>query len=91
MGSGRMLVPTFGPSLPATFGRLVHVGSSIAGAVRDAFRWGSHHTGLPVVLVAALAVVLSWRVIKRGVRLALEVVIAFAVLAVATRLGWLTW
>ncbi|HEX3771286.1 MAG TPA: hypothetical protein VHV30_10495 [Polyangiaceae bacterium] len=86
-----MPLPTFALALPAALARLDHVGSSVGGAVRGAVRWGAHHTGLPMVLVAALAVVLSWRIIKRGARLALEVVIAFAVLAVATRLGWLSW
>jgi hypothetical protein len=58
---------------------------------RAALRWASHHSGLPMVLVAAIAVVLSWRLIKRTLRLAVEVLIALVCLVAATRMGWLTW
>jgi len=43
------------------------------------------------VLVAAIALVLSWRIFKRTLRLAIEVVVAVALLLVVTRLGWITW
>jgi hypothetical protein len=59
--------------------------------LREALRWGAHHSGLPVVVVAALALVVSFRVAKRAARLAVEVVVATAVLLVATRLGWIAW
>jgi hypothetical protein len=86
--------PAWTRSLHAAFvslARLGRVGPSAVGALRALARWGAHHSGLPVFLVAALALVLSWRVIKRTFRLALEVVLALALLVVATRLGWLTW
>jgi hypothetical protein len=51
----------------------------------------SHHTGLPVVVVGAIALVLSWRAFKQGVRFAAEVTFALVVLIVATRLGWIRW
>ncbi len=70
---------------------LPKLGPAAEGSVRAVVRWGAHHSGLPVILVGALILVLSWRVIKRSFRLALEVVIALALLVVATRLGWLTW
>jgi hypothetical protein len=60
-------------------------------SVQHAVRWVSHHTGLPVILVAAVALVLSWRIFKQTLRLALEVLLAVAVLLVATHLGWITW
>jgi hypothetical protein len=59
--------------------------------LRDALRWGSHHSGLPVVVVAALALVVSWHLARRAARLAVEVTIATALLLVATRLGWIAW
>jgi hypothetical protein len=71
--------------------RLPHLGPAAAAGARAVVRWSAHHSGLPVILVAALALVLSWRVIRRTFRLAFEVVIALALLVVATRLGWLTW
>lgn len=70
---------------------LPHVGPTMARGLRAALRWGAHHTGLPVMLLAAICLVLSWRILKQTMRLAVEVVIALALLVVATRLGWLTW
>jgi hypothetical protein len=67
------------------------LGSTVAGSLRAAFRWGSHHSGLPIIVVAAFTLVLSWRILKRTLRLTVEVVIALALLVVATRLGWLRW
>lgn len=67
------------------------LGPTLARGLRGAVRWGAHHTGLPVILVAAIALVLSWRILKGTLRLSVEVVIALALLVVATRLGWLTW
>jgi hypothetical protein len=64
--------------------------AAVSGA-RAALRWAAHHSGLPMVLVAAIAIVLSWRLIKRTLRLTVEVLIALAFLVVATRMGWLTW
>jgi hypothetical protein len=59
--------------------------------MRAALRWGSQHTGLPVILVAAIAIVVAWRTFKRTLRFALQVVVCVAALVVATRLGWITW
>jgi hypothetical protein len=61
------------------------------GGLGAALRWGSQHTGLPVILVAAIALVVSWRIFKRTLRFTIEVVVAVALLLVATRLGWITW
>jgi hypothetical protein len=61
------------------------------GGLRAALRAASHHTGLPVVLVGAIALVLSWRLVKRTFRLAVEVAVAVALLIAATRLGWVRW
>lgn len=58
---------------------------------RALVRLVAHHTGLPVLFVAAIAAVLSWRALKRGLRFAVEVFLAVAVLAAATRLGWIRW
>ena len=48
-------------------------------------------SGLPVVVVAAIAVVISWRLAKRSARLAVEVTVVTAALVAATRLGWIAW
>ena len=61
------------------------------GHLGAALRWGSLHTGLPVILVAAIALVVSWRIFRRSVRFAVEVTIAVALLLVATHIGWIHW
>ncbi len=63
----------------------------LSHGLRDSLRWGAHHSGLPVVVVAALALVVSFRLAKRAARLAVEVVLATVVLLVASRLGWIQW
>jgi hypothetical protein len=83
-----MHAPAFDPS------RLVPFASrwpDLSHGLRDALRWGAHHTGLPVVLFAAIALVASWHVFRRTLRFAVQVVIAVAALLLATRLGWIAW
>jgi hypothetical protein len=63
----------------------------VAAAIRLALRWAAVHTGLPSVVVAALAIVLAWRVAKRTWHVALELAVALGVLLAATRLGWIRW
>jgi hypothetical protein len=58
---------------------------------RHLLHWTSEHTGLPVIVVAALASVLAWRVARRTWHIALELGLALAVLLVATKLGWIRW
>ncbi len=65
--------------------------SAAEAALRTALRWTSHHTGLPVTLVAAIGLVASYRLFRRAARVAFEVALAFALLLVATRLGWIRW
>ncbi|MGA3121114.1 MAG: hypothetical protein ABSF69_10135 [Polyangiaceae bacterium] len=57
-------------------------------AIRAALRWVAHHTGLPTILVAAFALVASWRLVKWSSRLAVEVALALALLLVASHFGW---
>ena len=61
------------------------------GHLGSALRWGSQHTGLPVVVVAAIALVVSWRIFRRSLRFVVEVTIAVALLLVATSIGWIHW
>ncbi|HEY8039176.1 MAG TPA: hypothetical protein VIF15_05250 [Polyangiaceae bacterium] len=63
----------------------------VGPGLRAALRWGANHTGLPVILVAAIAVVVSFRIFRRTLRFAIEVVLAVALLAAASRLGWISW
>lgn len=59
--------------------------------LRHALHWASQHTGLPAVVVAAIALVVSWRIFRRAMRFAVEVIVVTALLLVATRLGWIAW
>jgi hypothetical protein len=63
----------------------------VVAGVRTALQWASNHTGLPVVLVAAIALVVSGRLLKQTLRFAIEVALAAALLLVATKLGLLRW
>jgi hypothetical protein len=59
--------------------------------LRIGLRWASHHTGLPIMLVAAIAVVASGHLVKRTLRFSVEVAVALGLLFAATRLGWIVW
>jgi hypothetical protein len=63
----------------------------IVSGARTALHWVASHTGLPVIIVAAIAIVVSWRIFRRSVRLAFEVIVALALLLVGTKLGWISW
>jgi len=80
-----MLAPAFDPH------RMLAWASPAQHGLREALRWGAHHSGLPVVVVAAIALVVSFRIARRAARLAVEVVVATTALLVATHLGWITW
>jgi hypothetical protein len=60
-------------------------------ALGPGLRWAAQHTGLPVLLVAAIALVVSFRLVKKSVRLLVEVAVATALLVAAMRLGWVRW
>ncbi|MFO0676328.1 MAG: hypothetical protein U0169_07330 [Polyangiaceae bacterium] len=59
--------------------------------VKTALRTVASHTGVPVVLIAAVALVLSYRFAKRLTRFAAELAVVVTLLLVATRLGWISW
>jgi hypothetical protein len=62
-----------------------------APSVREGLHWLARHTGLPVIVVAAIAIAVSWRVFKKLARLLVEIAIVLVVLVIATRLGWISW
>jgi hypothetical protein len=83
-----MHAPAFDPSRLVPF---VSGWPDMALGLRAALRWGAQHTGLPVVLFTAIALVASWHVFRRTLRFAVEVAIAVAALLLASRLGWIAW
>jgi hypothetical protein len=70
--------------------------ATLLGAAKAAFRYVSVHTGLPALVVAAIAVVVGYKILKRTARFAIEVtVISLALAALldrfAVELGWVHW
>jgi hypothetical protein len=64
---------------------------SLESAARLAVRWVSQHTGLPALLVAALLIVVGYRILKKSARFAIEVALVAALLVAATGAGWIRW
>jgi hypothetical protein len=56
-------------------------------AAKHALLWVSHHTGVPALLVLAIAIVAAWRLGRRSIRFALEVGVVLLVLVFLTGLG----
>lgn len=54
-------------------------------------RWCAAHSGIPVIVIAAVALVISVRVARRWARFVVEVAFALGALLVASRLGWVRW
>lgn len=65
--------------------------ASLSATARQAVRWGATHTGLPALLVAAVLVVVGYRLLRRTARFAMEVAVVAACLVAATELGWIQW
>jgi hypothetical protein len=65
--------------------------STIATFGRHAVRWLSMHTGLPALVVAAILVVVGYRILKKSARFAVEVALVAALLVAATSAGWIHW
>jgi hypothetical protein len=64
---------------------------SMENALRLAVRWVSLHTGVPAIVVAALLLVVGYRVLKKSARFMVEVALVVALLIAATHAGWLRW
>jgi hypothetical protein len=61
------------------------------GTLRTALHWASLRTGLPLVVIGAIALVTAIRVFRRSLRLAVELALAVVLLMAATRFGWIAW
>ena len=58
---------------------------------KAAVRLLSQHSGIPALLVAAVLVVVGYRLLKRSARFFAEVALVTAALFAATQLGWIRW
>ena len=59
--------------------------------LKSSLRHVSEHTGIPIVVVAAVALVMSFRIAKRSIRFIVEVGLALVLVVAATELGWIRW
>ncbi len=67
---------------------------SLAGLgtlLKSAVHYLAQHTGLPVLLVAAILAAVGYRILKRSARFLAEVTILALLLFVLTALGWIRW
>jgi hypothetical protein len=80
MGSGLLDVPHW-----------LALGRAVFEVCRHALRAASRHTGVPAILIAAIALVVSRRVVRLAVRFAIEVAVVALALVAATMLGWVSW
>ncbi|WP_169928324.1 hypothetical protein [Labilithrix luteola] len=80
-------------ALPKTLEAVRHAAAwGVIGTwTKLALRWLSVHTGLPALFVAAILVVVSYRLLKRSAKFALEVAAVAIALVAATELGWIHW
>lgn len=65
-----------------------HLSLYAARHAGHALAWAETHTGVPAIVLAAVAVVGGYKVLKRTARFALEVVLVVGLLGLASALGW---
>lgn len=58
---------------------------------RLAVRWLALHTGLPALVVAAVLIVVGYRILEKSARFAVEVALVAALLLAASQAGWIRW
>lgn len=67
----------------------LRLSSFVWDALREGIALASRHTGVPAVLVAAVAIVACWRLGRRAARFAAETALVCAGLIALTALGWI--
>lgn len=72
-------------------GRLPPWTAWTAAWARTAIRYLAQHSGIPALLVAAVLLVVGWRLVRKTFRFAVEVALVTAALFAATQLGWIRW
>lgn len=81
------------PSFEEVISAVLHLRAVAAASMgaKLAFRFLTAHTGLPALLVAAVLVVVGYRLLKKTARFAAEVAVVMMALVAATELGWIQW
>ena len=78
-------------AFPHLFSSWITAVGAGGGSLRHLLRWASRHSGIPVVLVAAIGIVISYRIVRKMARLVFEITVAAVVLFAVSKLGWITW
>jgi hypothetical protein len=65
--------------------------NEVTDRASGAVHWITNHTGVPAIVVAAVLIVVSWKLLKTGLHLAIEVACVLALLVVATHFGWIAF
>jgi hypothetical protein len=60
-------------------------------AFRHAVHYASIHTGVPAVILASVALVAGYRLLRRTMRFAVQLTIAMTIVLTATYFGWLSF
>jgi hypothetical protein len=60
-----------------------------SGAALRGIALAARHAGIPAVVVAAIALLLAFRIARRAMHLLVEVALVLALFLVATKAGWL--
>ncbi len=88
-----MLVPP--PHAPFDLGSAWSTWRALGARLGPVAEWARHaltgiakEAGVPVVVIAAIALVLSLRIARRAVRIVVEITVAAVILAVASQHGW---
>lgn len=63
----------------------------MADTARVGMRWTAHHTGLPQAFIAAFALVLGYRILKKSARILVEIALVGVLLVAAAYAGWVRW
>jgi hypothetical protein len=86
----RYLSPETISTVPLLVFRLWKWGSD-PGNWKSAIGFLAQHSGVPALVVAALLLVVGFRLLKKSARFLAEVAVVTAALFAATQLGWIRW
>ena len=70
---------------------MAHTLAAALAVARHAVRFLALHTGLPALVVAAVLVVVGYRILKKSARFVAQIAVISLVLLAASELGWIRW
>jgi hypothetical protein len=67
----------------------LRIARALGAILLESVTWTAEHTGVPAVVVAAVGIVVSYRIARKTARIVLETSLVVALLLAATHLGWI--